>query len=57
MSRKKTNKTGIPDFVIDAMAGAILPAIRQYLKTEKGKEEYKKWMQDRKQLNKKPPAK
>ena len=36
------------------MARAILPAIRQYLKTEKGKEEYQKWIQDRKQLNKNP---
>lgn len=55
MSRKKTNKTGIPDFVLDSLARALLPAIQKYFETEKGKEEFEKWKQE--QLNKNPSKK
>ena len=55
MSRKKTNKTGIPDFVLDSLVRALLPAIQKYFETEKGKEEFEKWKQE--QLNKNPSKK
>ena len=50
MARKKKNKTDYPDFVIDSLARALLPAIQKYFETEKGKEEFEKWKQE--QLNK-----
>jgi len=53
MSRKKTNKTGIPDFVLDSLARALLPAIQKYFETEEGKKAFENWKQE--QLNKNPP--
>ena len=50
MARKKKNKTGYSDFVIDSLARVLLPAIQQYFETKKGKEEFEKWKQE--QLNK-----
>ena len=55
LTRKKKNKTGYPDFVIDSLARALLPAIQKYFETEKGKEEFEKWKQE--QLNKNPSKK
>lgn len=55
MSRKKTNKTGIPDFVLDSLARALLPAIQKYFETEEGKKSFENWKKE--QLNKNPPAK
>ncbi len=55
MSRKKVNNTGIPDFVIDSLARALLPAIQAYFATEEGQREFKAWQAERqqKQLNRK----
>ena len=55
MSRKKKNTTGIPDFEIDSLARALLPAIQAYFETEEGKREFEVWRVERQksQLNKK----
>ena len=55
MARKKKNNTGIPDFEIDSLARALLPAIQQYFETEEGKKEFAAWQAERQQsqLNKK----
>ncbi len=54
MSRRK-NTTGIPDFEIDSLARALLPAIQDYFATEEGQREFAAWQAERqqKQLNKK----
>ena len=38
MSRKRKNNTGIPDFEIDSLARALLPAIQKLFETEEGKQ-------------------
>ena len=55
MSRRKKNNTGIPDFEIDSLARALLPAIQAYFVTEEGQREFEAWQAERqqKQLNKK----
>ena len=55
MSRRKTNTTGIPDFEIDSLARALLPAIQQLFETEEGKKEFAAWQAERqkRQLNNK----
>ena len=54
MSRRKKNTTGIPDFEIDSLARALLPAIQQLFETEEGKKEFAAWQAERQtQLNKK----
>ena len=54
MSRRK-NTTGIPDFEIDSLARALLPAIQAYFETEEGQREFAAWQAGRqqKQLNNK----
>ncbi|MGN0813158.1 MAG: hypothetical protein ACI4MQ_06605 [Candidatus Coproplasma sp.] len=55
MSRKPKNNTGIPDFEIDSIARALLPAIQAYFATEEGQREFALWKaeQDKKKRNKK----
>ena len=55
MSRKRKNNTGIPDFEIDSLARALLPAIQRFFETEEGKREFEEWKAERQklQLNKK----
>lgn len=55
MLRKKKNTTGIPDFKIDSLARALLPAIQAYFETEEGQREFALWQAERQQekLNKK----
>ncbi len=58
MSRRKKNTTGIPDFEIDSLARALLPAIQAYFETEEGQREFAAWQDERQQqlnnkLNKK----
>ena len=55
MSRKRKNNTGIPDFEIDSLARALLPAIQRFFETEEGKREFEEWKAERRksQLNKK----
>ena len=49
MSRRKKNITGIPDFEIDSLARALLPAIQAYFETEEGKKEFEAWQAERQQ--------
>ena len=49
MGRKRKNTTGIPDYEIDSLVRALLPAIREYFDTEEGKEEFAKWQAERQQ--------
>lgn len=55
MPRKKKNNTGIPDFEIDSLARAFIPAILDFYRTEEGQREFAEWQEKRKQtqLNKK----
>lgn len=55
MSRKRKNNTGIPDFEIDSLARALLPAIQKLFETGEGKQEFEEWQAERQksQLNKK----
>lgn len=55
MSRRKKNTTGIPDFEIDSLARALLPAIQAYFETEEGQRAFAAWQAERQQsqLNKK----
>lgn len=50
MSRRKVNNTGIPDFVIDSLARALLPAIQAYFATEEGQREFAAWQAKRREL-------
>ena len=55
MSRKRKNNTGVPDFEIDSLARALLPAIQKLFESEEGKREFEEWKAERQrlQLNKK----
>ncbi len=49
MLRRKKNTTGIPDFEIDSLARALLPAIQAYFETEEGQREFAEWQSERQQ--------
>ena len=49
MSRRNKNNTGIPDFEIDSLARALLPAIQAYFETEEGQKEFAAWQAERQQ--------
>lgn len=55
MPRKKKNNTGIPDFEIDSLARALLPAIQQLFENEETQKEFEEWQREQQklQLNKK----
>ena len=55
MPRKKKNNTGVPDYEIDSLARAFIPAILNFYRTEEGQREFAEWQEKRKQtqLNKK----
>lgn len=55
MARKKKNTTGIPDYEIDSLARALLPAIQKLFESEEGQREFKEWQAERQkqQLNNK----
>ena len=61
MGRRRKNTTGIPDFEIDSLARALLPAIQKLFETDEGKREFEAWKAERQQkqlnnqLNKKNP--
>lgn len=54
MSKRKNN-TGIPDFTIDSIARAMLPAIVDFFRDEKNLKDFEQWKKDKQilQLNKK----
>lgn len=51
MARRKRNTTGIPDYEINALARAILPAIQALFETEEGQREFEEWKEQKQQLN------
>lgn len=53
MPRKRKNTTGIPDYEIESLAKALLPAIQKLFESEEGQEEFKAWKAERQkqQLN------
>ena len=53
MARRKKNTTGIPDYEIDSLARALLPAIQALFETEEGKREFEEWKKEKqkRQLN------
>ena len=55
MPRKRKNNTGIPDYEIDSLARALLPAIQKLFEDEEVKKEFEEWQTERQksQLNKK----
>ena len=55
MKRKRKNTTGIPDYEIDSLARALLPAIQKLFDDEETKKEFEEWKAERrkKQLNNK----
>ncbi len=50
MSRKRKNNTGIPDFEIDSLARALLPAIQKVFDSEDGKREFEIWKAEKQKL-------
>ena len=50
MSRKRKNNTGIPDFEIDSLARALLPAIQKLFESEEGKREFEIWKSEKQKL-------
>lgn len=55
MARRRKDTTGIPDYEIDSLARALLPAIQQLFEDEETKKEFEEWKAERrkKQLNSK----
>lgn len=53
--KEKKNTTGIPDYEIDSLARALLPAIQKLFESEEGQKEFKQWQAERqkRQLNNK----
>lgn len=47
MARRKRNTTGIPDYEINTLARAILPAIQALFETEDGQKEFEEWMEQK----------
>ncbi len=43
ITRKRKNTTGIPDFEIDSIARAMIPAIQKLFESEKIQKEFEKW--------------
>ena len=50
MSRKRKNITEIPDFEIDSLARALLPAIQKLFERDEGKREFEIWKAERQKL-------
>ena len=46
MARKKNN-TGIPQYEIDSLARAFIPAIMDFFNSEEGKREFEEWKAQR----------
>ena len=53
MTRRRKDTMGIPDYEIDSLARALLPAMRAYLASEECQREFAAWQAERqqKQLN------
>ena len=47
MPRKRKNTTGIPDYEIDSLARALLPAIQKLFENEEVQKEFEAWKAER----------
>ena len=47
MSKKRENKSGIPDFELESLARMLLPKIQYMFKDEKMEQEFQRWMAER----------
>lgn len=47
MTKKRKNNTGIPDYELDSLARALLPAIQQLFEDEETKKEFEQWKAER----------
>ncbi len=52
MSRARKNNTGIPDFELDSLARALLPAIQKLFEDEETQKEFEIWQTERRELKK-----
>ncbi len=52
MSRARKNNTGIPDFELDSLARALLPAIQKLFEDEEMQKEFEIWQAERRELKK-----
>ena len=54
MARKRKNDTGIPDYAIDSLARALLPAIQKYFESEDVQKEFVVWQEEQHKLKANP---
>lgn len=47
MPRKHKKNTGIPNYELDALARALLPAFQEFFSIEKNRKEYEEWLAER----------
>lgn len=58
MTKKRKNTTGIPDYELDSIARALLPAIQKLFEDDQTKKEFEQWQEERKiKLNNKKQKK
>ena len=48
MTKKRKNTTGIPDYELDSIARALLPAIQKLFEDEQTQKEFEQWQEERK---------
>ncbi len=48
MTKKRKNTTGIPDYELDSIARALLPAIQKLFEDEKTQKDFEQWQTERK---------
>ena len=58
MTKKRKNTTGIPDYELDSIARALLPAIQKLFEDEQTQKDFDQWQAERKtKLNNKKQKK
>ena len=58
MTKKRKNSTGIPNYELDTIARALLPAIQKFFEDEQTQKEFEEWQAERKiKLNNKKQKK
>ena len=53
MAKKKDYGTGIPRHEIESIARCLLPEIRKYFESERGKKEFAEWQAEQAKLKEK----
>ena len=58
LTKKRKNSTGIPNYELDTIARALLPAIQKFFEDEQTQKEFEEWQAERKiKLNNKKQKK